>query len=667
MKYQNDLGIVIVNYNVRHFLVQCLQSIKTSSLEGMKIEIWVVDNASVDGSCAFLHSQYPEVHIIENTENKGFSVANNQAIRLMSSKFILLLNPDTILQEDTLKMCHAYMKDHPQAGALGVHLIDGSGKFLPESKRQIPGMWNSFCKLFYLSDLFPKSRIFSGYNLGYLPENEINEVEVLCGAFMFIRSSVLDETGLLDEAFFMYGEDIDLSHRILKAGYKIVYFPETSIVHFKGESTKKSSLNYIKSFYGAMSIYVSKHFNTGTSRKFTRFIHWAIGARALLSGIGRFTKIGFRQILDFLLILGGLSLTKTLWATYYFRAPGYYDDAPIYLLLFTCSFIWVFFLWFFGHYDKKYSTKNTLNGIFWGSVVSLSVYALLPEYLRASRAIIVFGIFWTLLITVLIKFVIKRVTAKTEKMTDRKNMIIVASKINALYLEKILNNSFSDIENIYYVAPDQNSDASFYHNSLSNLHFMIQSLHITDVIFSSDDVSFKEIIQSMSQCNSKVRFKIGGDNSLSILGSDDKNQQGQLYSFDLPYVIGQEQNKRYKRMTDIIVSFVLIPFIPFLIVSCGFRIALISNLFKTFFGKYTLVGYGGKNEDYNFLPSLKKGIIKYPMSQKVLNYTPDFFRLKNIEYAKNCSFLTDINVIWANLYKLGDRVERKELSSGNTF
>lgn len=667
MKYQNDLGIVIVNYNVRHFLVQCLQSIMTSSLEGTKTEIWVVDNASVDGSCAFLRSQYPEVHIIENTENKGFSIANNQAIRLMSSEFILLLNPDTILQEDTLNMCHAYMKVHEQVGALGVRMIDGAGKFLPESKRQIPGMWNSFCKLFYLSDLFPKSKVFSGYNLGHLPEDEINEVEVLCGAFMYIRSSVLEKTGLLDESFFMYGEDIDLSHRILKEGYKIVYFPETSIIHFKGESTKKSSINYIKSFYGAMSIYVSKHFTTGTSRKFTRFIHWAIGARALLSGIGRFIKIGFRQILDFLLILGGLSLTKTLWATYYFHAPEYYDDAPIYLLLFTCSTIWVFFLWFFGHYDKKNSTKNTLTGLFWGSVVSLSVYALLPEYLRASRALIVFGIFWTFLITVLIKFVSNRVMLKTENMYERKNMIIVASKINAVHLEKILNNSFSDIENIYYVAPDQNTDASFYHNSLSNLHFMIQSLQITDVIFSSDDVSFKEIIQSMSQCGSKVRFKIGGDDSLSIIGSDDKNQQGQLYSFELPYVIGHEQNKRYKRMTDIIVSFVLIPFVPFLFVSCGFRFALIANLFKTFLGIFTLVGYGGKNEDYNFLPSLKSGIIKYPMSQKVLSYTPDLFRNKNIEYAKNYSFLTDINIIWANLYKLGNRVERNELSLESTF
>ena len=132
-------------------------------------------------------------------------------------------------------------------------------------------------------------------------------------------------------------------------------------------------------------------------------------------------------------------------------------------------------------------------------------------------------------------------------------------------------------------------------------------------------------------------------------------------------MIGHEQNKRYKRMTDIIVSFVLIPFVPFLFVSCGFRFALIANLFKTFFGIFTLVGYGGKNEDYNFLPSLKSGIIKYPMSQKVLSYTPDLFRNKNIEYAKNYSFLTDINIIWANLYKLGNRVERNELSLESTF
>jgi hypothetical protein len=455
----------------------------------------------------------------------------------------------------------------------------------------------------------------------------------------------------------MYGEDIDLSHRILRSGYKIIYFPETSIIHFKGESTKKSSINYIRSFYGAMSIYVSKHYNSGTSRKFSKLIQWAIGVRALLAGIGRIGKILSGQFFDFLLILAGLSLFKIVWATYYFHASDYYHHAPIQFFLLVCSFIWVFFLWFFGHYDKKYSIQGTLRGLIAGSVFLLSVYALLPEQLRSSRAIIVFGIFWTFLITWITKLISKTVTEKAGSIEERKNIAIVANKTNASQFERIIKNSFNDIDNIYYISPDQVEDATFYNNSLSNLNAIIHTLRISDVIFSSDDVSFKEIIRTMSQVGSKVRFKIGGgDHSLSIIGSDDKNEQGQLYNFDLPYKIGIEQNQRYKRVSDILVSILLVPFIPVLLVICGFKINVLPNLFKTIFGKFTLVGYGGKQDDYIFLPSLKNGIIKYPMSQKVIQYSNNYFKNKNVEYAKSYSLLKDLNVIWSNLYKLGNKV-----------
>ena len=297
-----DLGIVIVNYNVRNFLVQCLQSIRKSSLNGLKIEIWVVDNHSVDGSVSLIKNDFPEVKLIENQENLGFSKANNQALQKLTSEHILLLNPDTVLEEDTLYKCYRFMKDHPDCGALGVRMIDGAGKFLPESKRKIPDLWNSFCKLSYLSHFFPDSRTFGGYNLGYLPEFQTSEIEVLCGAFMYIRADVLQKTGLLDEQFFMYGEDIDLSYRILKAGFKIFYYPETSIIHYKGESTKKSSLNYVRTFYGAMVIYVNKHYSTGNARIFSFFIRQAILLRAFLSIIFKVGSVIWLPLADFCII-----------------------------------------------------------------------------------------------------------------------------------------------------------------------------------------------------------------------------------------------------------------------------------------------------------------------------------------------------------------------------
>ncbi|MBK9743677.1 MAG: glycosyltransferase family 2 protein [Saprospiraceae bacterium] len=160
--FTHDIGIVIVNYNVRHFLIQCLQSVRHSHTNNLKIDVWVVDNASVDGSQALISQNFPEVHLIANEKNVGFSAANNQAIREMNAKYVLLLNPDTVLEEDTLQKCFAFMEEHTDAGAVGVRMIDGSGKFLPESKRKIPDLWNSFCKLTFLSDLFPSSKLFVG-------------------------------------------------------------------------------------------------------------------------------------------------------------------------------------------------------------------------------------------------------------------------------------------------------------------------------------------------------------------------------------------------------------------------------------------------------------------------------------------------------------------------
>ena len=273
------LSIVIVNYNVRQLLEQCLLSVQKAT-EGIEAEVFVVDNVSTDGSLEYLMPLFPEVRFIANSENVGFSRANNQAIRQAKGEYVLLLNPDTVVGEETLKNALHFMDEHPDAGAVGVKMIDGNGRFLPESKRSLPTPWNSFCKMFGLTFIFPKSTFFGKYRLLYLDKNEVHQVEVLCGAFMMMRSAALAKSGLLDETFFMYGEDIDLSYRILQAGYHIYYLPET-IIHYKGESTKKDSLRYVKIFYGAMVIFFKKHY-PNYSALFAIFIKMAIGLHASL-------------------------------------------------------------------------------------------------------------------------------------------------------------------------------------------------------------------------------------------------------------------------------------------------------------------------------------------------------------------------------------------------
>lgn len=251
------LSVVIVNYNVKYFLEQCLDSVLIA-LGNIDSEVIVVDNDSTDNSLDYLIPLFQEVVFIANKENVGFSRANNQAIRRSRGEYVLILNPDTVVGENTFTKVLDFMDEHPNAGAVGVKMIDGYGRFLPESKRGFPSPWNSFSKMFGLANLFPQSKFFGGYHLKYLNENEINEVDVLAGAFMMVRRSALDVAGLLDEDFFMYGEDIDLSYRIVKSGFVNYYLPEP-IIHYKGESTKKD-IKYVKNFYEAMLIFFNKHY-----------------------------------------------------------------------------------------------------------------------------------------------------------------------------------------------------------------------------------------------------------------------------------------------------------------------------------------------------------------------------------------------------------------------
>ncbi len=254
------LSIIIVNYNRRDLLSQALSSL-VKAADGIDHEIIVVDNASVDFSIPMVQGRYPQINLIENAKNVGFTKACNQGLQIANGEYVLLINPDTISNDDTLSKTLAFMDDHPLAGGLGVRMINGQGQFLPESKRGLPSAWISFFKLSGMHKLFPKSRLFNRYHPDWVEEEfETAEVDVLNAAFMLIRKSVLDKVGLFDERFNMYGEDIDLSYRIRLSGFKNYYYPKTYIIHFKGQSLKKLTWTYIANFYGAMFIFAFKYF-----------------------------------------------------------------------------------------------------------------------------------------------------------------------------------------------------------------------------------------------------------------------------------------------------------------------------------------------------------------------------------------------------------------------
>jgi GT2 family glycosyltransferase len=290
-----ELSVIIVNYNVKYFLEQCLLSV-IKAAKGITMEIFVVDNASTDGSREWLEENFPEVRFTWNSYNPGFAIANNQALLKANGEYILFLNPDTILPEDCFRKCIQYFNSHPKAGALGVCMLDGSGNFLKESKRGFPTPMAAFYKLTGLSALFPRSPVYSRYHMGHLDPAKNHETDVLAGAFMMVRKKVLDITGGFDESFFMYGEDIDLSFRIQQAGYKNIYLAECPILHFKGESTRKGTLNYVRLFYGAMAIFVRKHHGGMSAGLFSFCIHLAIWIRAFFSAIGHFIRFILKSV-----------------------------------------------------------------------------------------------------------------------------------------------------------------------------------------------------------------------------------------------------------------------------------------------------------------------------------------------------------------------------------
>lgn len=273
------LSVVIVSYNVKHYLEQCLMSLRRAKAS-IEMEILIVDNASNDGTADYIMTRFPEVRFIQNNENLGFSKANNLAISTAQGEYVLLLNPDTIVAEDTLSQCVEFLDSHPDAGATGVAMLKDNGEFAWESRRGLPTLFTSFCKLTGLCSLFPHSRLFGKYYMRYLDKNEINEIEVISGAFSMIRRSALDRVGLLDEDFFMYGEDIDLSYRLLQGGFKNYYYP-ARILHYKGESTHKSSFRYVHVFYNAMLIFFDKHYRS-SYRLLSPLIRFAVLLRGAL-------------------------------------------------------------------------------------------------------------------------------------------------------------------------------------------------------------------------------------------------------------------------------------------------------------------------------------------------------------------------------------------------
>ena len=651
------LSVIIVNYNVKYFLEQALLSVE-QACANIDSEIFVVDNNSVDDSVEMVREKFPDVKLIANKHNPGFSIANNQAIRESKGEYILLLNPDTVVEEDTFEKCIRFMDARPQAGGLGVKMIDGSGRFLPESKRGFPSPKVAFYKTFGLSKLFPKSKTFNHYHLGYLDKDENHEVEVLAGAFMWLRKSVLDEIGLLDEAFFMYGEDIDLSYRIVKAGYKNYYFSDSTIIHYKGESTKKGSLNYVKTFYNAMIIFARKHFQGEQAWLFILMLQMAIYFRAFITLTGNFFKAAYLPILDAVLIFIGFYFLKDFWANYYFKYPDYYPASFLYFNIPLYIGFWLVSVYFSGGYDKRSNIRQLVRGIFIGTVLLAAVYGFLDMEYRTSRVLIILGMVWAVVSTIALRAILHFSQYQNLNIGKDKsrNLVIVGTRQESSRVMNLLHQAEVQNNLIGTVAPKGIDDSKTYLSKLEQLDEVVHIYKINEIIFCSKDVSAQDIMQWMTKLGVDLEYKIVPKESLSIIGSSSKNSSGELYTIDIRFEIADTRNRRNKRMLDLIIAIFLLIFCPLVFWFVKNKTGYFLNIMDVIFGNKTWVAYAlYTDSSIENLPEIRKGVLSPIDGLKISNINPPTIQRLNFIYAKDYSTYNDLEIIWKAFKRLGRR------------
>ncbi len=644
-----DLSVIIVNYNVSYFLEQCLHSVLRAA-EGISCEVYVVDNNSVDGSVEMVREKFPELKLIANKENLGFSSANNQAIRLSSGRYVLLLNPDTLVEEDTFSKSLAFMDAHPDAGGLGVKMIDGKGRFLPESKRGLPTPAVAFYKIFGLSALFPKSKIFGRYHLGYLSKDETHEIPILSGAFMLMRKSVLDEIGLLDETFFMYGEDIDLSYRIVLGGYKNYYFPKTRIIHYKGESTKKSSVNYVFVFYRAMLIFAKKHFSARLAQSFSFLINLAIYLRASIAIASRFIKKAIVPVLDAVFIFGILLFAKSQYQEF---SHIDYQNGMVYMGFAAYTLIWMASVFLNGGYDKPVNLLKILRGVLIGSILILASYSLLPEDLRFSRALILLGSLGAASAYVIFRLMLHFLKIRGYRLgrpADQR-VGIVGSDAEFQRIRTLLEETGNPTKSIFQISI-QNVENHVV-SQADRLEEVAEVYKLDTIVFSGEDVASHRIISLMASVERKnLSFKIAPPESLYIIGSNSIEKGGDLFIMDIN-AVSKPGNLRKKRTLDIALSILFLVSLPLNVWFVNNKSGFVTNIFAVLFGRKSWVGYSMLDIQTGELPKIRLGIVSPIDRLRHIKAPVDTARKLNIVYARAYSIRNDLSIIGSAYSQLG--------------
>ncbi|MDX1547063.1 MAG: glycosyltransferase [Rhodothermales bacterium] len=663
-----DLSVVIVNYNVREFLEQALRSVQRAAA-GLSVEIFVVDNNSVDGSVEMVRERFPEVRLIANEENVGFSRANNQAIRAARGRYLLILNPDTIVREDTLTTLVRFMEAHPEAGAVGCKILNPDGTFALESRRAFPTPPVALFRMIGLSRLFPRSRVFGRYNLTYLPIDEVAEVDALSGSCMLVRHAALYQAcaapcaaggggdgaaeppgpgaGLFDESFFMYGEDLDWCFRIQQAGWSIYYTPETQIIHYKGESTKKGELRYVRLFYGAMIRFAEKHLDD-RSGLFLVLLRLGVVARAALMVAGNAVRRLAVPLLEFALVwatvagLGGLRSAQT---GIDFSALFYGLVGPVYALFTVVAIAAV------GGYRPV--RRHRVRPAWAGAALALLAMAALSFFVRElafSRVVV--GAAFPAIAAVLTA---RRLVLRTRRSGLRRALFVGPAEEARRLRRMLAGHPHPPFELVGYVADAREGAAPETLprlGTLRHLRDLVRLRRIDDVVFAADGLANETIFRLMQRLRDlPVQSRILAAGREHVIGKASVADLSTPTLIEAEAALGAGRSRAARRAFELLVACVGLLVHPFAagVARLGGRrsraarlVARTRQLPAVLAGRRALVG---RRADEPFAPppewDLRPAVFAVPETLAVPDPTPEEIRQAYWFYVRNQSAFLD--------------------------
>ena len=628
-----DLSIIIVTYNVKDFLYNCIVSIY-KSITKVNYEIIIIDNNSQDNSKNYILSKFDNINYIYNETNLGFSKANNQGFKVANGDFVLILNPDTLLNTDTLQKMYDFMLSNQDIGAAGCKVLNEDNSFQLACRRSFPNPWNSFCKLFGLQYLFPKLRLFSTYNLTYKNIDETYEVDALIGAFIFTRKDIITKIGGFSEEYFMYGEDLDFCHKIKDIDYKIVYFHEIEITHFKGESTKRSSINEVKHFYEAMEIFAKKYY--GKSKLFLIFLKIGIFLRQIITYLKKYkSDISFIFTDTIVLLLAHYLSIKIRFDWYSGNPPDTFELFPGFLII-----IYLISNFFSGvYYESNFSIKKLIRShIFFFASTAVITYSF-KEY-DFSRIVLILLTGFSFIANYSIRMIVKNKSKNKLKnilyIGDDKQIINYFDSFSSNSLKYVgyltdsigSKNSIAKIDYADKIIKNKKINEIFISNNLKNVQ------HLKEKLLLQDNELIINIVEDLSEV-------IVSRNLNSAIGYDLANTKSKL---SLPRFI------IIKRFFDLLISiFLLTGGLLFIIIFFRNSKNRLKDLFEIFMGRKTLVGlYSTGNRNYEIG---KEGMVS--LASISLNKFDDIKSINklNESYIKNYSPGLDFEIILKSIFK----------------